>query len=310
MILPRLIWILFLLLPAAAIAQKTDTIDGRVVTLTEVIIRSGTDVRGFINRVREDTTFYKAFKNLRVLNFTSLNDIRMMDRKGRTIATLNSRTRNRVSNGCRSTVRESEQVTGDFYDSEGRYSYYTASLYASLFFAFEPVCGETNIVRGSERGLEGRSGMDRQKEQLKMLIFNPGMRIPGIPLMGNKAAMFDDELSRYYDFSIDIQERAGRQCYVFICKARSGEEGGDPDKVVIDEMTTWFDYRTFQVMARNYSLSYSAGVYAFDVEMAVEISPFRDLMVPTVIRYNGNWNVFTKGREHGVFTATLFDFAD
>lgn len=310
MTLPRQIWLFFILLPSAAIAQKTDTIQGRVVTLSEVIIRSGTDVKGFIERVREDTTFYKAFKNLRVLQFTSLNDIRMMDRKGRTIATLNSRTRNRVSKGCRTTIREFEEVTGDLYDSEGRYNYYTASLYASLFFAFEPVCGETNIVRGSERGLAGKTGLDRHKEQLKMLIFNPGMRIPGIPLMGNKAAMFDDELSRYYDFSIDIQERAGRQCYVFACRARSREEGGDPDKVVIDEMTTWFDYRSFQVMARDYSLSYAAGVYAFDVQMAVEISPFRDFMVPTVIRYNGNWKVFTKGREQGVFTATLFDFAD
>lgn len=308
----RLTLILFLslLLSRAAIAQTTDTIEGRVVTLSEVIIRSGTDVKGFINRVKEDTSFYKAFRNLRVLNFSSLNDIRMMDKKGRTEATLNSRTRNEVRNGCRKTVKESEQVTGDFYDSRGGYNYYTASLYASLFFAFDPVCGETNVVAGTERSLEGKSGMDRHKEQLKMLFFNPGMRIPGIPLMGNKAAMFDDDMSKWYDFSIDIQDRAGRQCYVFAVKAKDKEAGGDPDRVVIDEMTTWFDYKTFQVLARNYSLSYSAGVYSFDVDMQVEISPYKDLMVPTVIRYNGNWKVVMKGRERGVFTATLFDFAD
>jgi hypothetical protein len=122
--------------------------------------------------------------------------------------------------------------------------------------------------------------------------------------------MLDDELSQWYDFAIDIQDRAGRQCYVFAVKAKSKADGGDPDKVVIDYMTTWFDYKTYQVIARNYSLSYSAGVYAFNVDMEVEINPYKDLMVPTVIRYNGSWNVFLKGREQGVFTATLFDFGN
>jgi hypothetical protein len=64
------------------------------------------------------------------------------------------------------------------------------------------------------------------------------------------------------------------------------------------------------VLARNYTLSYGAGVYAFDVSMEVEISPFRNYMVPTLIRYNGNWKVVMKGKERGVFTATLSDFSD
>jgi hypothetical protein len=128
--------------------------------------------------------------------------------------------------------------------------------------------------------------------------------------MGNKAAVFDDELAPYYHFSIDVQDRKGHPCYVFSVKAKTKEEGGDPDKVVIDEMVTWFDYSNFQVLARNYSLSYGAGVYAFDVQMEVEISPFRNYMVPTLIRYNGNWKVVMKGKERGVFTATLSDFSE
>ena len=46
-----------LLLAFTMQGQQKDTIDGRVVTLSEVIIRSGTDVRGFIQRVKEDTSF-------------------------------------------------------------------------------------------------------------------------------------------------------------------------------------------------------------------------------------------------------------
>lgn len=297
-------------LACSATAQQKDTIDGRVVTLSEVIIRSGTDVRGFIQRVKEDTSFYKAFKNLRVLQFSAINDIRMMDKKGRTQASLFSKTRQVRNMDCRHTVRDEEKVTGDFYDNKGGYNYYTASLYASLFFAFDTVCHENNIVKGTERSLAGKQGMEKHKEQLKMLFFNPGMRIPGIPLMGNKAAVFDDELAPYYHFSIDVQDRQGRPCYVFSVKAKTKDEGGDPDKVVIDEMVTWFDYSNFQVLARNYSLSYGAGVYAFDVSMEVEIAPFKNYMVPTLIRYNGNWKVVMKGKERGVFTATLSDFSE
>jgi hypothetical protein len=32
------------------------------------------------------------------------------------------------------------------------------------------------------------------------------------------------------------------------------------------------------------------------------------LLVPSMLRYNGNWKAVFKKRERGVFTATLFDF--
>jgi hypothetical protein len=182
-------------------------------------------------------------------------------------------------------------------------------LYSSLFFAYDTVCGETNIVKGVDRSLKNKSGLEKHKEQLKMLFFNPGMKIPGIPLMGDKAAMFDDDMSRWYHFNIDIQERNGKPYYVFNVVGKTEAEGGDPDKLVIDRMSTWFDYTSFDVISRTYSLSYSAGVYAFNVEMEVELTRFQELLVPYVIRYNGQWNVITKKKESSVFTATLFDFS-
>ena len=78
--------------------------------------------------------------------------------------------------------------------------------------------------------------------------------------------------------------------------------------VVIDEMTTWFNAKTFEIVARNYSISYNAGVYDFDVSMEVQMTKVGDLLVPSLLRYNGNWKVVLKKREHGIFTATLFDF--
>ena len=78
--------------------------------------------------------------------------------------------------------------------------------------------------------------------------------------------------------------------------------------VVIDEMTTWFNEKTYEIVARKYSLSYDAGVYDFNVEMETEMTKVGDLLVPAVLRYNGNWKAIFKKRERGIFTATLFDF--
>jgi hypothetical protein len=283
--------------------------EGRQVSLSPIVIRSGTNVPGFIRKVEDDTTFYKAFKNLRVLNFSSLNDVRMLDKKGRVEASLYSKTRQWASRGCRVTNVLEEKTTGDFYANSGDYNYYTAELYASLFFSKDTVCGQTNVLKDMQRTLRGKKGLEKNKEQLKMLFFNPGKDIPGIPLMGNKVKVFDQSHAELYDFAVDIQEYKGKSAYVFSLKIKDDLSFFKKDNVVIDEMTTWFDYDSFEVLARNYKMSYNAGVYKFNVAMEVEISKFGRYLYPSVIRYNGNWGVMVKGSERGIFTATVYDLS-
>ena len=291
-------------------AQSKDTIvsmDGRQVTLTPVVIRSGTNVSGFIKKVEDDTTFYKAFKNLRILNYSSLNDVRMFDKKGKVEASLYSKTRQWAARSCRVTKVLEEKTSGDFYTSDGDYNYYTAELYASLFFAKDTICGQTNLVGDPMKSIKGKKGLDKHKEQLKMLFFNPGKDIPGIPLMGKKVKVFDQSHADLYDFSIDINEYKGKPAYQFSLKIKDGLVFYKRDDVVIDEMTTWFDYESFEVKARNYRLSYNAGLYKFNVSMEVEIDKFGSFLYPKLIRYDGNWGVVTKGKERGLFTATVYD---
>ena len=56
-------------------------------------------------------------------------------------------------------------------------------------------------------------------------------------------------------------------------------------------------------------MTYNAGLYDFDVTMEVQMNRFGRLVVPTVLRYNGDWDVPFKKRERGVFTATLSGFS-
>ena len=81
------------------------------------------------------------------------------------------------------------------------------------------------------------------------------------------------------------------------------------DEVVIDEMTTWFDYNSFEVLERDYKITYNAGVYKFNVSMHVEIDKIGNLLYPKLIRYDGSWGVMIKGSERGLFTATLYDLS-
>lgn len=262
--------------------------------------KEGWDVEGFIRRVKEDTTFYKAFKTLRIIPYTAVNDIRIFGKKQQLLASLHSETRQLIEKGCRRTEVITEKVTGDFYTRKKEYRYYTAELYAYLFFSEQPVCGENNIVAGaaSKRG-SGR--IEKNKEQLKQLIFNPGSRIAGIPLSGNKAAMFDPDIAAMYDFKLLRTEYEGEECYLFSAKPKEKYKG----KVVYNELNTWFRTADDAIVARDYALSYKTLVYDFDVRMKVRLKMQDGVLIPATIGYSGNWHIATQKRERASFLMEL-----
>ena len=287
--------------------QKTDstvTVGKKAITLSEVVVNNKLNVPSFIERIKNDTSLYKSFRNLHILGFTAINDIRMNDGDGTMKAGLRSTTKQLRNNNCRTMQIIDEQVTGDMYDENRQFNYYTAKMYASLFFTKDTICGEHNIVSGTEFSTAGKTGLEKNKEQLKMLFFNPGKRINGLPFISNKTAIYDDEMADKYNMSIDIDMFKSQSCYIFTQKVKPENKSN----VVVDEMITWFNDETFEVVARNYVLSYSAGVYDFKVQMEVVMTKFGEYLVPALIRYIGNWKAIFKPRERGVFTATLFDF--
>ncbi len=287
--------------------HKKDTtveVGKKTITLSEVVVDNKLNVPNFINRIKNDSSFYKAFRNLHLLNFSFINDIRLMDKSGNAQATLFSKTKQLRDSSCRRMEVLEEQATGDFYTSDHQYNYYTAQMYASLFFTNGNVCGEDNIVAGKEFSTDGKSGLEKHKEQLKMLFFNPGKKINGLPFMSNKTAIYDDDMADRYDMNIDMDDYNKTSCYIFKQKVKPGKESD----VVVSEMTTWFNDKTYEVVARTYVLNYSTLFYDFNVTMEVKMAHAGEYLVPSLIRYNGNWKAILKKRERGVFTATLFDF--
>lgn len=300
----RFLLLLFFIPCISSVAQDTAVYKGMTINLDEVVInakRIGFDVNGFIKRVEDDTTFYRAFKNLRIVGFMADNDIRITDKSGgKTIASLKSHTRQVMTGNCRKMEVIDEQTTGDFYTRKGDYNYYTAELYANLFFTKGTVCNE-------ESG-QAKGSLARHKSQLKQLIFNPGKPITGVPVVGSKVAVFDPNLMRYYDFSIRAVNYAGADCYVFSATMRKNLSSLDRAEIVYDELTTYFNKETMEIVGRKYSLSYKTMLFDFNVKMNVQMTKAGDLLVPSYITYNGTWDVPFKKRETAVFTAKFSAF--
>lgn len=291
---------------AFANAQNKDSsIFSLPIQMDEVTIsaaRSGWDVEAFIRRVKTDTTFYKAFRSLHLVPYTSVNDIRILNKNQGTQASLNSKTQQYIKGRCRGMKVLEEKTTGDFYKRNKEYRYYTAELYASLFFTKEgeEVCGEDDIVAG-KLDEKGKGSLEKNKAQLKQLIFNPGSPIKGVPFVGNKAAIFEPEIAKMYNFKLLSVAYGDEDCYLFQAIPKP-EYASD---VVYNELSTWFRKSDYAIVARNYSLSYHTMLFDFDVSMKVRLQNVNGKLLPSTIDYNGNWYAITKGRERSVFKAVF-----
>ncbi|MBO9727653.1 MAG: hypothetical protein J7623_03335 [Chitinophaga sp.] len=289
-------------------AQDTARYKGMTVNLDEVIVaakRIGFDVNSFIKRVEDDTTFYRAFKNLHVVGFDAVNDIRVLDKQAAIQASLYNETHQEVKGKCMTMKVANEKVTGDFYTRKGNYNYYTAELYANLFFVKGTVCADD----AGETPERSGGSLARHKAQLKQLIFNPGKPVRGVPIVGQKVAIFNYEVMRFYDFSISAENYVdGTPCYVFTAKAKPGLSRIDRADVVIDELITWFNKDNFEIVGRKYALSYKTMLFDFNVKMNVQMTKFNGLLIPSLVTYNGTWNVPFKKRETAVFVAKFLNF--
>lgn len=272
------------------------------VILDEVMIKAvagGFDVKKFIDKVKKDTSFYKAFKTLHLMSYSMYNDMKVEDKDEETKATYNSITKQEVQNHCRTMSTQSEKVTGNFYKRNHEFRYYTARLYAHLFFTEGKICNENNIVGNKING-----GTLKYEEQLRLLIFNPGQRISGIPGIGDNVAIFEEPFFSKYKFLLTRVQYNGDDCYVF----KASPKVEYKNQVVINELKTWIRVKDDAIVARDYSLSFKTLFYDFDVVMRVKLKTVKAQLVPYEIAYKGNWHVFTRSREIASFTAIFTDF--
>jgi len=233
---------------------------------------------------------------MHLASYQQFNNIAVYDKYNNVIANYSSITRQYKKQACRFMMTDERHSQGNFFDKNGNYNYYTAKLYDYLFFTKDTVCGENDWVAGMLQN-RGMGKMEKSKYELKQLIFNPGSKVAGVPLMGDKANIFDDNEIKKYNLRVYIDSIDGITCLVLSIKPKSSYA----KDVVYNELITWFRQSDKSIIARNYSLSFKTMVYDFDVNMKVRLKQFGSKLLPEHIIYDGNWHVFTQKREHVKF---------
>jgi hypothetical protein len=277
------------------------------ITLDEVVIKAaGTgnfNTEDFIRKVQEDSSFYQAFKNLRLFNYNYSSHLIVRDKGGNEKAELIRNARQHVRGGMRWVDIESEKKKGRIQDRKGEFRYFTATMFHYIFYPDDTVHIET--------GNNGGKGTGRQQkfyQKLKYLMFNPGSSIDGVPFVGHRLAIFDEGLRPYYDYFISYGDcPSGGNCYIFTSKVK--DEAEEEKKPVIRELVSYFNEKTGDIMYRSYKMALNSMLYEFDVQMEVKLIQFENTTVPGEVFYKGFWNIPLKKPENVEFTIFFSDYS-
>ncbi len=294
-----LLIVLLICASRCAFGQPADSLGiGGFITLDSFVLSEvtmGFSVAEFVQFVHDDTTFYAAFRNLRRTNYHSAATLRMFNEEHLNTGAYSNRTKQQLQDNCRWMDFDFEVNNGDFFDKNGDMNYYTARMFAYIFMYRDTICSQKIL---DDNNIQTDSKLDERKNQLKILIFNPGQPVDNIPLIKDKMEIFSPEMQQWYDYSIEQKKYStGVDCYVFTTKKKPEAQIGKD--VVINELVTWFDKKTMQIVARHYSLSYFTPLFDFDVSMDVKLSVLNGYQVPTSIKYNGYWDIPARKPEIG-----------
>jgi len=279
----------------SGVAAQTDTLLKHI-ALDEVVISAqaeGFDVAAFVERVRTDTTFHKAFLNTRTYAHT-LRSEAVVRRKDERESAAIYRKAHLVRSGKEATlVIDSLNERGRLRDRKGRFRYLTIEMYDDVFFP-KGTFPADNTVAGRKLEVARGNRLEKYKGELKKFMFDPGTEIASVPFIGHKLALFSPEMAPLYDFRIWSDERGGHPCWVFSAAAKPEHRAG---KTVIKAMDTWFDQDTGDVLARTYRIAHSTIFLDFDITISVRNVRIGDALVPVRVSYDGDWDIPFESRE-------------
>ncbi len=279
---------------------------GGLITLDSIVVsasRSGFDVADFIEMLEKDQSFYQAFRNLRFADYISECEMKMFDKKQQVKADYYCKIKQDAEDDCRTMEYLEEKVEGNFFKRKKKHRYYTGKMYDVIFHTHGKQC-ETRAILNNQNS---KSGIAKHIAELEKLVFNPGSEA-NVPFIGKKTAMFSKELSKYYDFKIISKPyKEFEDCYVFTAEVKEEFKQRKVGKTVIKHLETYFAKEDFQIVARNLSLKYAAPVFDFDVNMAIELVKIGDQYFPSVINYDGNWDIPARRPEISQFTIRFYD---
>ncbi len=288
------LFILALVLSVPMRAQP-DTLPAPI-TLSEVVISAqaeGFSVERFVEQVRTDTTFHKAFLNTRYHRHRLVSAVRVQNKGEQETASMYRSGRSIREGRMARFELDSTRESGRLRDRRGDLRYLTVEMYDDVFFPKGTYVANNSVA---SRKLEVARGdrFEKYKSELKKFMFDPGTEIASVPFIGDKLALFSPEMAVLYDFRIWSDESGGRACWVFSAEAKPDQRDG---LTVIKSMDTWFDRESGSVLARNYRIASKSIILDFDITIKVRNAIVDGELVPTHVDYEGDWDIPLKQRE-------------
>ena len=304
----KIILFLFLLFFAfSSKAQQTtrfnpDTIITVVIDSAVNIHSHRLNVQDFIDAVLADTGFYQAFRNMKKYSFVAENYIYTYNKKNKIDGKIYRKLKH-VNIGNKHTIQYiAKRDSGNVYKKDGKYQLYTVNMFDNIFTgAYRSGAGTGAMISGKPADKD-----ESYKDKMKTLIFAPGHRVDGIPFISGKTEIFSPDMRQFYDYQFARGKYLDSiPVYRFLVVQKSSTQGND---VVIKELTTIFDMRTFQILGRYVNLQYHNLFIDLDVQMNIELIDFHGDLVPAKVTYQGDWNIPLHKDERASFLVVQKDY--
>lgn len=279
-----------------------DTIQTIQLDSTVNITARRLSVQTFIDAVTTDTSFYRAFREMKKYGFIAENRIYTYDKKNK----VNGRIFRKIRHNTTAPRLEYlvKQDTGRVYKKNGKYQLYTVEMFDYIFMnAYQSEFSDESF------GGKAEGSNASYKDKLKTLIFSPGRPVKGLPFIGSKTEIFTPNMRQYYDYTFYSGTYLDSiPVYRFKVSIKPDLSGWTKDGLMIKELTTIFDKRNFEILGRYVDMKYSNMLFDFNVQMNIEMSYFGEIKLPSKISYQGNWNVPLKKEERASVLVVQKDY--
>lgn len=266
------------------------TLDTTKIEAVDVQVKKNFDKDDFIRMIRTDTSFYRAFKNLKMYPHSATHHVQVFNKNWQPIGNMTRKSKH-FSNGSKGWMVIDDEVTdGKYYTKNGSHKYFTAEMYDKVFFREDTFNVENTVgVAYEQERLRGMSAKDKYYEKLKTFMFSPGTGVKGVPIIGKKLNIYDGKMMEFYDFNL---EKTFFKDTIPVFKFSVVQKPSTDEKdIVIQQIITFYDRRTMQVLARSYVIKDKNVLMDFNIKMYVELKRDYNEYLPVLIKYNGEWDV-------------------
>ena len=271
-------------------------------------VKDGFSVDEFIHYVKTDTTFYQGFKNLRYYNHDFHSELKVLKGNGDIVGFLYREGKYSISNNLLTVSVDSSYNEGKIYNKKGKYRYYTPEFFDEIFFPKDTI-SVTKNARNRKKEIKNEN--EQNEQDAKTIVFNIGSANveTGNSKKKKKLAVFDIDMQKYYDYLISQEIfRDTLECYSFTVRMKEGLDNKDEEQVLIRELVSYFDKKTFNVMYRKYIMTYRYWLIDLDITIEVFMDYELDVLIPSYIHYDGYWDIPFSKPEYAEFKLWNYRF--